>query len=83
MGNRRVVLKGRTLRIRLDDDIANKLFEEKNRTDKSVSQIVRQAVSEYFRLKRKQQNIREMVGWEELKYVGYKRLRKESKIHIR
>lgn len=53
MGNRRVVLKGRTLRIRLDDDIANKLFEEKNRTDKSVSQTVRQAVSEYFRLKRK------------------------------
>lgn len=53
MGNRRVVLKGRTLRIRLDDDIANKLFEEKNRTDKSVSQIVKQVVSEYFRLKRK------------------------------
>ena len=53
MGNRRVVLKGRTLRIRLDDDIANKLFEEKNRTDKRVSQIVRQAVSEYFRLKQK------------------------------
>lgn len=53
MSNRRVVLKGRTLRIRLDDDIANKLFEEKNRIDKSVSQIVRQAVSEYFRLKRK------------------------------
>lgn len=53
MGDRRVVLKGQALRIRLDDDTVNKLFEEKNRTGKSVSQIVRQAVSEYFGLKRK------------------------------
>nr|DAU62437.1 MAG TPA: hypothetical protein [Caudoviricetes sp.]DAZ75529.1 MAG TPA: hypothetical protein [Caudoviricetes sp.] len=53
MSSRRVVLKGQALRIRLDDDMANRLFEEKNRTGKSVSQIVRQAVSEYFRLKRK------------------------------
>ena len=48
MSSRRVVLKGQALRIRLDDDMANRLFEEKNRTGKSVSQIVRQAVSEYF-----------------------------------
>ena len=53
MCSRRVVLKGQALRIRLDVDMANRLFEEKNRTGKSVSQIVRQAVSEYFRLKRK------------------------------
>ena len=83
MSSRRVVLKGQALRIRLDDDMANRLFEEKNRTGKSVSQIVRQAVSEYFRLKRKVANIREMVGWEELKCVECKRLSKESKIHIR
>lgn len=53
MSSRRVVLKGQALRVRLDDDMAKRLFEEKNRTGKSVSQIVRQAVSEYFRLKRK------------------------------
>lgn len=39
---------GESIRIRFTDRMKKQLFREKDRTGKSVSQIVRQAVEEYF-----------------------------------
>lgn len=41
-------VNGESIRIRFTDDMKKRLFREKERTGKSVSQIVRQAVWEYF-----------------------------------
>lgn len=39
---------GESIRIRFTDRMKKQLFEEKTRTGKSVSEIVRQSVEEYF-----------------------------------
>ena len=41
--------KGESIRIRLTGQLERKLIAEKNRTDKSVSQITREALEQYFR----------------------------------
>lgn len=41
--------QGESIRIRLSGDLERKLIAEKNRTGKSVSQITREALAEYFR----------------------------------
>lgn len=41
--------QGESIRIRLSGDLERKLIIEKNRTGKSVSQITREALAEYFR----------------------------------
>ena len=41
--------QGESIRIRLSGDLERKLICEKNRTGKSVSQITREALAEYFR----------------------------------
>nr|DAV11911.1 MAG TPA: hypothetical protein [Caudoviricetes sp.] len=38
-----------SVRIRLTGDLERKLIAEKNRTGKSVSQITREALTQYFR----------------------------------
>ena len=40
---------GESVRIRLTGDLERKLIAEKNRTGKSVSQITREALTQYFR----------------------------------
>lgn len=39
---------GESVRIRLAGDLERKLIAEKNRTGKSVSQITREALTQYF-----------------------------------
>lgn len=41
--------KGESIRIRLTDSLERKVIVEKNRTGKSVSQITREALEQYFR----------------------------------
>lgn len=41
--------QGESIRIRLSGDLERKLIIEKNRTGKSVSQITREALTDYFR----------------------------------
>lgn len=41
--------QGESIRIRLTYQLERKLIAEKNRTGKSVSQITREALAEYFR----------------------------------
>jgi len=41
--------QGEFIRIRLTGDLERKLIAEKNRTGKSVSQITREALAQYFR----------------------------------
>lgn len=41
--------QGESIRIRLPYQLERKLIAEKNRTGKSVSQITREALTEYFR----------------------------------
>ena len=41
--------QGESIRIRLTGQLERKLIAEKNRTGKSVSQITREALAEYFR----------------------------------
>lgn len=41
--------QGESIRIRLTGDLERKLISEKNRTGKSVSQITREALIQYFR----------------------------------
>lgn len=41
--------EGESIRIRLPYQLEQKLIAEKNRTGKSVSQITREALAEYFR----------------------------------
>ena len=41
--------QGESIRIRLPDQLERKIIAEKNRTGKSVSQITREALAEYFR----------------------------------
>lgn len=41
--------EGESIRIRLSYQLERKLIAEKNRTGKSVSQITREALAEYFR----------------------------------
>lgn len=41
--------QGESIRIRLSGDLERKLIIMKNRTGKSVSQITREALAEYFR----------------------------------
>lgn len=41
--------QGESIRIRLTHQLEQKLIAEKNRTGKSVSQITREALTEYFR----------------------------------
>lgn len=43
-----VHVNGESIRIRFTNRMKNQLFQEKERTGKSVSEIVRQAVWEYF-----------------------------------
>jgi hypothetical protein len=42
-------LQGESIRIRLTHRLEQQLIDEKNRTEKSVSQITREALTEYFR----------------------------------
>lgn len=42
-----------SIRIRFSEKQKKRLLEEKNRTDRGVSDIVRQAVDEYFGRKRR------------------------------
>ena len=42
-------LQGESIRIRLPYQLERKLIAEKNRTGKSVSQITREALEQYFR----------------------------------
>lgn len=42
-------LQGESIRIRLTYQLERKLIAEKNRTGKSVSQITREALEQYFR----------------------------------
>nr|DAV62971.1 MAG TPA: hypothetical protein [Caudoviricetes sp.] len=42
-------LQGEAIRIRLTGQLERKLIAEKNRTGKSVSQITREALEQYFR----------------------------------
>lgn len=44
----RDLVKGESIRIRFTDQMKKRLFQEKEKTGKSVSQIVRQSVDEYF-----------------------------------
>lgn len=41
--------KGESIRIRLPYQLEQRLIAEKNRTGKSISQITREALTEYFR----------------------------------
>lgn len=41
--------KGESIRIRLSGKLERQLIAEKNRTGKSVSQITREALEQYFR----------------------------------
>lgn len=41
--------QGESIRIRLTYQLERKLIAEKNRTEKSVSQITREALEQYFR----------------------------------
>lgn len=41
--------EGESIRIRLTSNLERKLIYEKNRTGKSVSQITREALEQYFR----------------------------------
>lgn len=41
-------VQSESIRIRFSEKQKKRLLEEKNRTDRSVSDIVRQAVDEYF-----------------------------------
>ena len=41
--------QGESIRIRLPYQLERKLIAEKNRTGKSISQITREALTEYFR----------------------------------
>lgn len=41
-------VNGESIRIRFTDNMKKQLFHEKERTGKSVSEIVRQAVCEYL-----------------------------------
>lgn len=43
--------QGESIRIRLPYQLERQLIAEKNRTGKSVSQITREALAEYFRRK--------------------------------
>ena len=45
---RKNLVNGEFIRIRFTDRMKKRLFQEKEKTGKSVSQIVRQAVEEYF-----------------------------------
>ena len=49
MKNARYNSQGESIRIRLSGDLERKLIIEKNRTGKSVSQITREALADYFR----------------------------------
>lgn len=42
-------IQGESIRIRLPYQLEQKLIAEKNRTGKSVSQITREALAQYFR----------------------------------
>lgn len=42
------LVNGESIRIRFTDKMKKQLFSEKAKTGKSVSEIVRQAVEEYF-----------------------------------
>lgn len=42
-------LEGESIRIRLPYQLERKLIAEKNRTGKSISQITREALEQYFR----------------------------------
>lgn len=42
------LVNGESIRIRFTDKMKKQLFLEKSKTGKSVSEIVRQAVEEYF-----------------------------------
>ena len=42
-------IQGESIRIRLPYQMEQRLIAEKNRTGKSVSQITREALSQYFR----------------------------------
>ena len=44
----RDLVNGESIRIRFTDQMKKRLFQEKEKTGKSVSQIVRQSVEEYF-----------------------------------
>ena len=41
--------QGESIRIRLPHQLERKLIAEKNRTGKSISQITREALADYFR----------------------------------
>lgn len=41
--------QGEFIRIRIPNQLERKLIAEKNRTGKSISQITREALAEYFR----------------------------------
>lgn len=43
--------QGESIRIRLTGQLERKLIAEKNRTGKSVSQIAREALEQYFRMR--------------------------------
>ena len=42
-------IQGESIRIRLPNQLEQRLIAEKNRTGKSVSQITREALTQYFR----------------------------------
>lgn len=44
-------IQGESIRIRLPYQLKQRLIAEKNRTGKSVSQITREALTQYFRKK--------------------------------
>lgn len=50
---RKKPIQSESIRIRFSEKQKKRLLEEKNRTDRSVSDIVRQAVDEYFGRKRR------------------------------
>nr|DAG26108.1 MAG TPA: hypothetical protein [Caudoviricetes sp.] len=43
--------QGESIRVRIPYQLEHKLIAEKNRTGKSLSQITREALAEYFRKK--------------------------------
>lgn len=43
--------QGESIRIRLTGQLERKLIAEKNRTSKSVSQITREALEQYFQMR--------------------------------
>lgn len=45
------LVQGESIRIRFSEKQKKRLFEEKSRTGRSVSDIVRQGVDEYFKRK--------------------------------